>query len=189
MRSIGAIVITLLATPSLVHGQQPTYHPPRFEVGGAGGFYASVLEAGAGRGLVNVWTTANLTSRFGIELGVDAWKLSDGQAGAYYVRGKVSLPNRPAFFVTFGGGGLFELQPTRERRFVNLDQSTVIFPAYTYRRLTRPILGMAGVGFSHVLGRHVAMRLDVQFVAGIDRDALMAVRTSGGVSIPIGAYK
>jgi hypothetical protein len=185
--ALGAFLLKAAAVPAAQGGA-----PPLVEVSAGGGLAGGLGEDATSSGGVGATVTANLSPKFAFEAAVELSDVSAAQRGWYLLLGRYTLRRSPrghSLFLTFGTGGMFERSRIAGGRYVQPDQSALIFPAYTYGRLERPSLGAAGVGGFRTLGRHLGVRGDAQFVGGGIRDVGFALRMTAGVVIPIGSYE
>jgi len=92
-------------------------------------------------------------------------------------------------FLRFGAGGHHEFRDVEESRRVNQDHSTTVFPAYRHDKFTTPNFIVAGAGMTRVVSRRLGIMVEVDAVAGPGVGGGVGMRASGGVTLPVGAYR
>jgi len=153
-----------------------------------GGGLGAGLAPGGGALLPSLQARVNLTSRVAIDVVTDfnTGEYSRGIEGTYLLQIHQTVgASHPTFtpFVTYGGAGNFEYRHVSGLQYTLSTGDTVVFPAYTYRRFSRPFAVTAGGGVRARLARNVFLETGAQLVA-VEGGAGVLVNV--GISVPIG---
>ncbi|HEV3139387.1 MAG TPA: hypothetical protein VGY57_02660 [Vicinamibacterales bacterium] len=157
-------------------------------------------ELGAGVGAVGVpgeggmsfpsaTARMNITRRIAVDASAafDVGPYTHGLSGFYVLQAHQTFgaaPRRIAPFATYGVLGSFSYQREPEYRYVLSTGDTVVIPARTYRRMTRPLGILVGGGARIRLAQRAYAEAGAELGA-VDGGVVVIARA--GLTIPIGA--
>ena len=107
---------------------------------------------------------------------------------AFQIRQRLEAGSQGGFesFVTYGGTGYYDFMTDAPETALRFADGQISVIRASYRRNVPPIATTVGYGIQQQLGRHLAVRADVQLLAALV--APFGFRASTSVTVPLGRF-